>query len=208
MSLFQRFVTEADLVCPSWLNLTTFEAIVEATKEAFSILEEFLKKPQLERVKTAITFDIDDTVCYSETKEPILPIQALYRAIKEIARPHMAIFFISSRPWCYRNRAKEQLRVNGYDTWNKTYFVDHIRPTEKCRLSVTGLGQDDPKFTPFDWCTPTDTPDDDPTGKGRRKADVRRLLEEKGYTILMNIGDEPTDHMYGHYQHSIRLPSL
>lgn len=44
--------------------------------------------------------------------------------------------------------------------------------------------------------------------KAMRKAKVRRYLEDEGYEILLNIGDDPGDMLYGHYVYGIKLPYL
>lgn len=43
-------------------------------------------------------------------------------------------------------------------------------------------------------------------GKDMRKANIRSQIERDGYAILLNIGDDPGDLMYGHYIYGIKLP--
>lgn len=44
--------------------------------------------------------------------------------------------------------------------------------------------------------------------KGDRKAVMRQKIEERGYKILMNIGDDPEDFKHDHFIYGIKLPYL
>lgn len=44
--------------------------------------------------------------------------------------------------------------------------------------------------------------------KGDRKANVREMLEARGYSILLNIGDDPDDFKNGYYLYGVKLPYL
>lgn len=49
---------------------------------------------------------------------------------------------------------------------------------------------------------------EDAVQKDVRKARVRAALEGRGYSILMNLGDDPGDLLHGHYIYGIKLPYL
>lgn len=42
--------------------------------------------------------------------------------------------------------------------------------------------------------------------KAMRKAEIRETIENMGYDIILNIGDDPGDMMYGYYTYGIKLP--
>lgn len=44
-------------------------------------------------------------------------------------------------------------------------------------------------------------------GSGR-KQDIRKDIQERGYNILLNIGDHPDDFKGGYYKHMIKLPHI
>jgi hydroxymethylpyrimidine pyrophosphatase-like HAD family hydrolase len=44
--------------------------------------------------------------------------------------------------------------------------------------------------------------------KAMKKSIVRELIEDRGYDIILNIGDDPGDMMHGHYVYGIKLPYL
>lgn len=131
--------------------------------------------------RVAIVFDIDDTLIDSNTKETIYPMIILYRKILRMGIP---IFLITARPPAYLQDTKEELENHGILGYQDLFMVDHDIRTI---LHYTDRYLED---------------------KAMRKAKARKYIEDNGYDILLNLGDDPGDLQYGHYMYGIKLPYL
>lgn len=183
-----------DYTYPGWLYLYRSKAITNAVIQALALLDQ---RPICANL--AVVFDIDDTLLYSASGGPIRPVRDLYRYILTLV-PKVTIFLVTARNPHYRGKTERQLRFYGFDDWDPSgLFMTGNRPNSRERHQERYIQRP---------CPYRVTQDVDTRGKGERKALAREQIEARGYTIWLNIGDDPTDHIGGHYVHSIKLPEL
>ena len=177
---------------PTWLHPYKANAITRAVQDALLFL---VQRPL--NIDLAVIFDIDDTLLYSMNHGPIHPVRSLYQYILTLV-PTVTIFLITARNPTYRVKTERQLRVYGMDGWKELIMVGNQPSIEEQRTyRQRYVRMLHPHRVVYNV---------DPDGKGERKALARQQIEQQGYTIWLNIGDDPTDHLNGHYVHAIKLP--
>lgn len=156
---------------------------LDAMNDAMYVLEIYSlgKVRCTEGKKPAIVFDIDDTLIDSESGKIILPMLLLYRNIEKAGIP---IFIITARSHQYIIETKEELRKHGITGYKELFMVDH------------------------DLRVISNYPKTYVEDKAMRKAKARKYIENHGYDVLLNLGDDPGDMMHGHYMYGIKLPYL
>lgn len=156
---------------------------LDAMNDAIEILDLYaMGKIRISPHKSpAVVFDIDDTLIDSETEERIEPMYLLY---KKVQRMGLTIFLITARSKTYLSETKEELGKHGLTGYRTLFMVDNdIRIISK----YPSVYRED---------------------KAMRKAKARKIIEDSGYDILLNIGDDPGDMQYNHYIYGIKLPYL
>lgn len=158
------------------------EERLSAMNDAMEILDLYTMGtiPILSGRIPAVVFDIDDTLIDSHTGKGIYPMILLYNKIRRMGIP---IFIITARPIMYLHTTRKELSDHGINGYEDLFMVDNdIRI-----ISENPHMEED---------------------KAMRKAKARKYIESEGYDILLNIGDDPGDMMYGHYIYGIKLPFL
>lgn len=156
---------------------------LDGMNEGMTVLDLYKsgRLPNYDGKPIAVVFDIDDTLIDSSTHEIIVPMMLLYAQIQRMGIP---IYLVTARPPVYWKETEDELVRNGINGYERLYMVDHyIKPV----YHGDRLIEED---------------------KAIRKARVRKHIEEKGYDILLNVGDDPGDMMYGYYLYGIKLPFL
>ena len=159
--------------------------------------EKILEEYEGDKSKTAIVFDIDETVLTSFyflekidfAYESFLPqwcqfvlkgdAPAMPRALsfyKKAQEMGFATFFVTGRPEKYRSISEDNLNAQGFTNYTGIY---HRQKTNKKRHSAAD-----------------------------GKTIARKDIENKGYKILLNIGDQESDLAGGHAENTILLPNL
>ncbi len=161
--------------------------------KADKILDEY----EGDKSKTAIVFDIDETVLTSFyflekidfAYESFLPqwasfvlkgdAPAMPRALtfyRKAQKMGFATFFVTGRPEKYKSISESNLNAQGFTNYTGIY---HRPQTHKKVHSAA-----------------------------EAKTKAREDIESKGYKILLNIGDQESDLAGGHAENTILLPNL
>ena len=159
--------------------------------------EKILEEYKGDRSKTAIVFDIDETVLTSYyflkkidfSYEAFLPewasfvltgkAPAMPRALsfyKKAQEMGFATFFVTGRLEKYKSISEYNLNEQGFTNYTGIY---HRPQTHKKKHSAS-----------------------------EAKTISREDIESKGYKILLNIGDQESDLAGGHAENTILLPNL
>ena len=165
------------------------QAVTQVVQEAYDYLEYAKKTPG----KTAIVFDIDDTlICSIEFEKeinydfsvekhrewivngkptPIKPMQEFYNTVKELGIP---IILITGREKSLKDITITELHKNGYSDWNKL-----IMSYSKSNSTTGNI----------------------------KTLQRKELTEKDGYRIIINIGDQYSDLTGGYSDMNFKLPN-
>ncbi|MGV8122129.1 MAG: HAD family acid phosphatase [Candidatus Xenobiia bacterium LiM19] len=157
--------------------------------------EEILSGYDKSGKKTAMIFDIDDTLlCNYEMmkmrdfssnmtlsewgawfqKRSAPAIKPVQKLMKKAQEKGVAIFLITGRPEMFRAITEETLRMEGYSGINGIIFFN------KSDNDYSAIS-----FKPLE----------------------RKKLKEKGYTIIMSVGDQDSDLKGGDTEHTVKIPN-
>jgi acid phosphatase len=107
------------------------------------------------------------------------PIEATLDLYKAARAAGVSVFFITGRPERLREATEKNLKSAGYVGWERII----MRPPDT-----------------------TTRPAADSRSAADFKGPARKLIEDEGYTIIANVGDQPSDLEGGHAQRGFLLP--
>lgn len=151
----------------------------QAEIDSYRILD-YYNQGKFSAPKPCVVFDIDDTLIDSRDGSLIEQMVRVYDYVKKLGIP---IFLVTARPVQYIKDTKQQLAELGITGYQNLFHV----------------GYDEVVLSQEPYLI---------SDKARRKSFVRKLLEEYGYQIILNLGDDEDDHKYGSFMYGIKLPYL